>query len=68
MRYFLGRECVMMSQDYALMIYRSIYHFWWDVVVRGNSVWMNEHNGYMFLSVYAATVACVAASLRRGDY
>lgn len=52
---------------YALLVYRSLHHFWWDVVLRDDHRWMDAHNGYMFLCVYAAAVACAAAALRRGE-
>ena len=56
-----------MLQTYALVTYSAIHHFWWDVIIRGDHTWMDEHNGYMFLSVYAALVACVVAVTRREE-
>ena len=54
-----------MLQTYAVMVYTSLHHFWWDVILRNDHRWMEEHNGYMFLSVYTALVAFLSASLRR---
>ena len=57
-----------MLHAYTSMVYKSIHHFWWDVILCRDQRWMNEHNGYMFLSVYATFVVCVAIFGRQSEF
>jgi len=49
---------------YTDSILMALSHMWWDVVLQGDSSWMDAHNGYLYVSVYLAAVGSAVSAYK----
>ena len=48
---------------YPALVREALRHLWWDVVVAGDTTWMEDNNGYVFVALYLSCVSVVVSAL-----
>ena len=48
---------------YVAHVIESLRHIWWDVIIHGNTSWMEKNNGYMFVALYLSFMSVVVSTL-----